>query len=292
MLFFLNSKYLFQAKIAIFAIVLCGAFYFVDIADADNTNKNTGVVVEKTAEIKAKKTDVDTHESYKKELEQANETINFMQKQYEQMHKKNKELEKKIADLSNQLILKEAEFKSYVENVKRVRAQPVAVMANQSVNSQAQNANALNSQQNITVQQQQIQTQLTQQQLQQLQALKNAQLQQQREQAQKLAQTQSAASRPQIQPQTQPTGSVPPPPSTQQTVVLYVAQDGTGLYAGPGANYPMLMKLKKGTMLNVEARQDDWFKVFTLGGMKGFVYKVYVAKAGEDNLKSGDDGEK
>ncbi|MDR2338331.1 MAG: SH3 domain-containing protein [Deltaproteobacteria bacterium] len=171
-------------------------------------------------------------EQFKQELEQANEAVNFLQKQYDVVQKKNKELEKLVADLNNLLILKEAELKSYAENAKRVQQVPnKGQKVDLNLNAGVKTVRSLR------------------------QASENL-----------------------------PIGTPPPAPVESTILTLYISVDGTGLYVGPGGNYPLLMKLQKGAMLQVEDRQGDWFKVLTIGGMRGFVYKAYLTKTATNKV--------
>jgi len=73
-------------------------------------------------------------------------------------------------------------------------------------------------------------------------------------------------------------------------LTLYVGSSGVEMYAGPGSNYPRLMKLQEGAVLNVEATQGEWFKVLTIGGIIGFVHKKYVTST-KPNAKGINDGQ-
>jgi len=61
-------------------------------------------------------------------------------------------------------------------------------------------------------------------------------------------------------------------------LTLYVDTGGAELHTGPGTNFPRLLRLQEGVLLNVDAKRDDWYRVLTIGGIIGFVHKKYTTK--------------
>lgn len=87
-----------------------------------------------------------------------------------------------------------------------------------------------------------------------------------------------------------PVKKVEPPTTPNDVTIIEVTGNKVSLRVGPGTQHSPIMDVQKGTKLTVEAKEKDWFRVFSPTGGRAFIHTDYVrvvsSTANNKNIKA------